>query len=878
MRKIIIFLVLFLLTCGLVGATDADIGNPNTIGKHAISIYSGYQYGEKFATRYNTSSEITIDAVGFYRYMDYKVGNGGVYSVQLRNDENGLPGSIILAENTSFVPEYPEVGALWGKQQVILDREVQIDPSRKYWFIWNGSQADVNNYMDFAIIDANIQPDGIFGIDYQRWPVARWNGTAWSTPYMRLGAYPVYGVIWVYNDGEVVGDGQFACREDTQSIYSSYTYGNKITNAPTMAYTINSVSARLAKKGTPTAELYFTVYDKNKNEIANRSVTPYPGNLSDWRKTTYTFSPAIEIPAGNNEIYTMFTCPGATVDNCIQTRAIEYVDAAHSYPYSARYLKSSSSFYIKDTLDEMTNLSISFGGNTGTDYFVSPTAGNDINPGSATLPWKTLSYASTHLPANSTLWLMPGTYVNDTLTLTLSNVNVSAFSTGVNLSMVSGQINAIYGNGASNVNVNGINITGAGTWDNTNACCVYFRYGNNITVSNCTIINGNDGIRFRGGNDTLAQDNYITGMRYHGVHLYGQMEPAGKYSRMSVIRNNISDCGHNMIDLHSNISDCKIANNDVYFTESWTTWNDNVSIFLHNGNIPRTIVENNTVRHTPRPLEIYNSDDSIIRNNTFSDGLDWGSGDLSPSRILIGSAPSSEILMNLTSYGCDNITFSENTLSDIGYIGFYSSGVACTFSDILFTGNTRIGAKTNDLTVYTNATFSNVIFRNEIFNNFTIAWNGNTINEGNVKFQNSTLRLHDNAGDQYTVLPLYTSLSIDDDVTDVWHGTAIEAPTAAFSANPLSGTASTIISFSDSSTGEGLSYAWDFENDGDIDSTEQNPTHAYTSAGTYTVNLTVSNVGGSDSEVKTDYITIEANAGTDPLTWFYWWMKSHWRW
>ncbi len=45
----------------------------------------------------------------------------------------------------------------------------------------------------------------------------------------------------------------------------------------------------------------------------------------------------------------------------------------------------------------------------------------------------------------------------------------------------------------------------------------------------------------------------------------------------------------------------------------------------------------------------------------------------------------------------------------------------------------------------------------------------------------------------------------------------------------------------------------------------QSPSHIYDTAGTYTVNLTVTNAGGSDSEVKTDYITVTA-AG--PKTWY----------
>jgi PKD repeat protein len=87
-------------------------------------------------------------------------------------------------------------------------------------------------------------------------------------------------------------------------------------------------------------------------------------------------------------------------------------------------------------------------------------------------------------------------------------------------------------------------------------------------------------------------------------------------------------------------------------------------------------------------------------------------------------------------------------------------------------------------------------------------------------------------------------------------GTGPEAPTAEFTASPESGEVPLAVQFTDTSTGDPTSWSWDFTNDGIIDSTDQNPTHTYMAAGTYSVNLTVTNTAGSDSEVKTDYITI----------------------
>jgi hypothetical protein len=107
------------------------------------------------------------------------------------------------------------------------------------------------------------------------------------------------------------------------------------------------------------------------------------------------------------------------------------------------------------------------------------------------------------------------------------------------------------------------------------------------------------------------------------------------FYRNNVIGNNVSNCGHNMIDLHSNTSNCRIANNDVFFTDAWTGNKANVGIYLHNGNTPYTLVENNTIHHVGRQLEFNNAKDCMIRNNNFSDGLVWGSG--SSSRIMFSA-------------------------------------------------------------------------------------------------------------------------------------------------------------------------------------------------------------------------------------------------
>jgi len=91
---------------------------------------------------------------------------------------------------------------------------------------------------------------------------------------------------------------------------------------------------------------------------------------------------------------------------------------------------------------------------------------------------------------------------------------------------------------------------------------------------------------------------------------------------------------------------------------------------------------------------------------------------------------------------------------------------------------------------------------------------------------------------------------------------ATDAPVANFTANTTSGTAPLTVQFTDISA-NATSWAWDFNNDGTVDSTEQNPAYTYSKAGIYSVNLTVSNAGGSNSEVKTEYITVTSAATND---------------
>jgi len=79
-------------------------------------------------------------------------------------------------------------------------------------------------------------------------------------------------------------------------------------------------------------------------------------------------------------------------------------------------------------------------------------------------------------------------------------------------------------------------------------------------------------------------------------------------------------------------------------------------------------------------------------------------------------------------------------------------------------------------------------------------------------------------------------------------------PEANFSADPSTGYAPLNVVFTDLSS-NASSWDWNF-GDGSANSTEKNPIHAYTANGIYTVTLTVGNMNGTDTEVKSDLIIV----------------------
>jgi PKD repeat protein len=91
-------------------------------------------------------------------------------------------------------------------------------------------------------------------------------------------------------------------------------------------------------------------------------------------------------------------------------------------------------------------------------------------------------------------------------------------------------------------------------------------------------------------------------------------------------------------------------------------------------------------------------------------------------------------------------------------------------------------------------------------------------------------------------------------------GVSQEPPVADFVGDPTLGDAPLDVQFTDLSLNGPTSWDWDFGDGGT--STEQHPLYAYQTPGTYTVTLIATNGYGSDTETKSNYITVTEGGTT----------------
>ncbi|MDC1162580.1 PKD domain-containing protein, partial [Tenacibaculum sp.] len=120
--------------------------------------------------------------------------------------------------------------------------------------------------------------------------------------------------------------------------------------------------------------------------------------------------------------------------------------------------------------------------------------------------------------------------------------------------------------------------------------------------------------------------------------------------------------------------------------------------------------------------------------------------------------------------------------------------------------------------------------------------------------QNPSIK-YDKAG-VYKVVLTATNLRGDDTVTKTKYITVIDTPNADFSVNATTIEKGESVIFTDISSNEPNTWEWTFVGGSPTTSTDQNPTVVYNTEGIYEVILKVTNIAGTNSITKTNYIVV----------------------
>lgn len=201
----------------------------------------------------------------------------------------------------------------------------------------------------------------------------------------------------------------------------------------------------------------------------------------------------------------------------------------------------------------------------------------------------------------------------------------------------------------------------------------------------------------------------------------------------------------------------------------------------------------------------------------------------------------------------------QNTAQDLGTAGwdqYYGYGLVNANAALLTVGNNPPVAAFSGTP--TSGEYPLAVTFTDASTNAPTSWSWNFGDGGTSTLQNPSHTY--TAAGSYTVVLTATNAYGSDSETKTNYITVTvpntNPPVAAFSGTPTSGNIPLTVVFTDASTNNPTSWSWDFGDGGT--STAQNPSHTYTVAGSYTVTLTATNAYGSDSEVKTGYITANA--------------------
>jgi PKD repeat protein len=248
-------------------------------------------------------------------------------------------------------------------------------------------------------------------------------------------------------------------------------------------------------------------------------------------------------------------------------------------------------------------------------YYVSP-SGNDANSGlSTSAAWKNPGYAASRAVAGDTIYLMDGVWYDQHVVFnnrgtSTAPITMKAYSGTPTLDGVNKDGIGIKIYSSSWINIEGIKVKNYqyGYWAS---------FSNNLKVTGCEFSDtALDGITLWYDVDYITIDSVIVkNTGDHGIHIWNQNNP-GRSQYITIKNSAISNAPHNLLDIHTNVTDVVIENNEIFFSTDYTGVKQ-VGIYLHNGNTDDIVIKNNYFHDHARPLEIYNSNNVQVIQNTF---------------------------------------------------------------------------------------------------------------------------------------------------------------------------------------------------------------------------------------------------------------------
>lgn len=341
-----------------------------------------------------------------------------------------------------------------------------------------------------------------------------------------------------------------------------------------------------------------------------------------------------------------------------------------------------------------------------TDYYVA-TWGNNVNSGTLESPkqnWSTSWFNSTNINQGDKIYLINGTWNNETIIVPNSSITILSHNGTPTLKNNSGVGMTSVVDISNNNYVTIKNITFDGYYSG-----IVMDGGNYNIIENNTLINGYDtAIRLTSTRNSIARNNTLRNTYWNSLQVSGDSVLS---DNNTIEYNNISELiAHGGIDLTGNITNTYIKHNNIFNSTAFS------GIYAHQtagsgyNNAGRVYIENNTIYNTTYGIFFDDPlNNSIIAYNTIRDIYNCSSAS-GNKPFKIGSVDA-DLMTNITldnnsAYDCgkDNIfigiiTNSElknnNFTNSTGAIGEYRFGSSVSSSIVNMTDNWNSKLKYN---------------------------------------------------------------------------------------------------------------------------------------------------------------------------------------